>query len=120
MTALKVLDLSATKLLVLDEADKLMDPVFAEDIKTVYRCVNPQTTQVAVFSATYPMLMDEMLCEFMKSPILVRMNSEDVQLLGIFQYAILAIGQDPIDIVDRVLKRIDFKQSVVFTNNIAL
>ena len=117
---MKVLDLSATKLLVLDEADKLMDPVFAEDIRTVYRCVNAQTTQVAVFSATYPMLMDDMLCEFMKSPILVRMNSDDVQLLGIFQYAILAIGQDPIDTVDRVLKRIDFKQGVVFTNNIVL
>lgn len=63
--------------------------------------------------------MDSLLCKYMNSPILVRLNADDVQLKGIKQYArLLTSNKDPLNEIDRILNSISYGQCLVFVNEI--
>ncbi|KAJ1368668.1 DEAD/DEAH box helicase [Parelaphostrongylus tenuis] len=81
------LTMDSIDLFVLDEADKLMEECFQKDINYLFSAL-PPSRQVAVFSATYPRNLDRLLAKYMREPSLVRLNSGDVQLIGIKQYVV--------------------------------
>ncbi|VDL72274.1 unnamed protein product [Nippostrongylus brasiliensis] len=108
------LSMKAIDLFVLDEADKLMDDCFQKDINYLFSAL-PPTRQVAVFSATYPRNLDKLLAKFMRDASLVRLNSEDVQLIGIKQYAAMC-NEPAMEFLVRLLKSVQFNQALVFCN----
>ncbi|PLC04895.1 ATP-dependent RNA helicase DbpA [Variovorax sp. RO1] len=61
------LDLSAMNTLVLDEADRMLDMGFFDDIVTVARQC-PKERQTLLFSATYPEGIAKLAQQFMKNP----------------------------------------------------
>ena len=61
------LTLDALNTLVLDEADRMLDMGFVEDIKTVARQC-PAERQTLLFSATYPDGIAQLARQFMKAP----------------------------------------------------
>ena len=61
------LDLGALNTLVLDEADRMLDMGFFDDIATVARQC-PPTRQTLLFSATYPEGIAKLSAQFMKAP----------------------------------------------------
>ena len=61
------LKLESLNTLVLDEADRMLDMGFVEDIKTVVRQC-PAARQTLLFSATYPEGIAELARQFMKAP----------------------------------------------------
>ena len=61
------LDLGALNTLVLDEADRMLDMGFFDDIATVARQC-PATRQTLLFSATYPEGIAKLSAQFMKAP----------------------------------------------------
>ena len=61
------LDLSALNTLVLDEADRMLDMGFFDDIVTVARQC-PKERQTLLFSATYPEGIAKLAQQFMKNP----------------------------------------------------
>ena len=65
------LDLSRTTHLILDEADRMLDMGFIDDIKLIMKQL-PAQRQVILFSATMPPEIDAMAKEFMTSPAEVR------------------------------------------------
>ena len=66
------LDLSALNSLVLDEADRMLDMGFREDIAyVVRRC--PKTRQTLLFSATYPDSIQQMSRQFLRNPKEIRL-----------------------------------------------
>lgn len=92
LVQIKRLHLDCVDLFVLDEADKLMEETFEKDIKFVPHICNAlsylfsslnENRQVAVFSATYPHELDKTLARFMRNPALIRLNADDVQLVGL-------------------------------------
>uniref|UniRef100_A0A915BI52 RNA helicase n=1 Tax=Parascaris univalens TaxID=6257 RepID=A0A915BI52_PARUN len=103
-------------LFVLDEADKLMEENFQKDINFLFSSL-PANKQMAVFSATYPRDLDETLSRYMKKAHLVRLNAEDVQLLGIKQYVALSYSEDGPTSLHRLLSSITFTQCLVFAND---
>ncbi|GMS95773.1 hypothetical protein PENTCL1PPCAC_17948, partial [Pristionchus entomophagus] len=109
------LNLSSLNLFVLDEADKMMSGVFAKDVNFLYSCVPPMR-QVTVFSATYPPHLSSSLIPFLRSPIHVRLNANDVQLVGVKQYVSRCFGTDPIQAAIVAFASIQFKQSFLFCN----
>jgi ATP-independent RNA helicase DbpA len=68
------LDLSALNTLVLDEADRMLDMGFHDDIATVARAC-PKQRQTLLFSATYPTGIDQLSKAFLREPKEVKLAS---------------------------------------------
>ncbi|HEX5372675.1 MAG TPA: ATP-dependent RNA helicase DbpA [Aquabacterium sp.] len=68
------LDLSALNTLVLDEADRMLDMGFHDDIVTVARQC-PKTRQTLLFSATYPEGIAELSARFLRDPKSVKVQA---------------------------------------------
>ena len=68
------LKLDALATLVLDEADRMLDMGFFDDIVTVARQC-PKTRQTLLFSATYPEGIAKLANQFMREPITVKVDA---------------------------------------------
>jgi ATP-dependent RNA helicase RhlE len=73
----KVVDLSRVEILVLDEADRMLDMGFIHDIRRILKLV-PTSRQTLLFSATFSPEIKKLAGDFLRSPKLIeaaRMNS---------------------------------------------
>ncbi|KAF8422690.1 P-loop containing nucleoside triphosphate hydrolase protein [Tirmania nivea] len=62
-------DLSKVDYLVLDEADRMLDKGFEEDIKKIIGATSPVGRQTLMFTATWPPSVRDLAATFMKTPI---------------------------------------------------
>jgi ATP-independent RNA helicase DbpA len=69
------LKLDALNTLVLDEADRMLDMGFFDDIVTVARQC-PKTRQTLLFSATYPEGIAKLSAQFMREPVTVKVEAQ--------------------------------------------
>jgi ATP-dependent RNA helicase len=74
------------KILILDEADEMLNKGFKEQIYDVYRYLPPQT-QVVLISATLPHAILEMTTKFMTDPIRILVKRYINFSLILIQYA---------------------------------
>ncbi len=69
------LNLEALNTLVLDEADRMLDMGFFDDMVTVARQC-PKTRQTLLFSATYPEGIAKISQQFMREPVTIKVESQ--------------------------------------------
>ncbi|CEF66911.1 Probable ATP-dependent RNA helicase DDX20 [Strongyloides ratti] len=117
-----ILDLSNVTTFVMDEADKMVEGNFQSDISMIFSHCN-ENKQTCVFSATYPKEMLDVLSGFMIDTTMIRLDSENVQLLGIKQFVQFEVKN--IDkheftsaavLAANILKRQQFNQAILFVN----
>ncbi len=72
--ALKLDDL---EMIVLDEADEMLDMGFVEDIETLLDAT-PDTRQVVLFSATIPRRIETLAQKYLHEPITIRIRRDEV------------------------------------------
>jgi ATP-independent RNA helicase DbpA len=72
------LALQALNILVLDEADRMLDMGFSEEMGQIARQCPPQR-QTLLFSATYPDSIEKLAQQFMRSPIQVKVAAVQAQ-----------------------------------------
>ncbi|KAH7821847.1 DEAD box ATP-dependent RNA helicase [Monocercomonoides exilis] len=81
----KHLKIRHIKMLVLDEADEMLNEGFKEQIYEIYRYL-PRETQVVVFSATLPQSVLEITTKFMTTPVRILVKRDELTLEGIKQF----------------------------------
>lgn len=70
----RTLDLSQVETLVLDEADRMVDMGFFEDIENIMRAL-PRKRQTLLFSATYPDTIREHAGTFLRNPVEIKIEA---------------------------------------------
>ena len=73
----KTLRLDSVKVVILDEADEMLDMGFAEDLEAIL-LATPAERQTALFSATLPPRIAEIAKKYLKDPVRVRIDREAV------------------------------------------
>ncbi|MDR3205673.1 MAG: DEAD/DEAH box helicase [Candidatus Methanoplasma sp.] len=83
----KVLNLSKIKILVLDEADRMLDMGFIEDIENILSAM-PRERQTLLFSATMPEDIKRLAGDYMRKPKEISVSKDEVVLDLTKQYYI--------------------------------
>ncbi|SFV63087.1 ATP-dependent 23S rRNA helicase DbpA [hydrothermal vent metagenome] len=106
------LDLSNLNTFVLDEADRMLDMGFIEEIESILAFV-PKERQTLLFSATYDEEVKKVAQEFLHTPVIVKTLEDEVpnEIEEIF-YA----TSDKLDTLIKVLAQKKPKNVIVFTN----
>jgi len=81
----KKLKVDHLKLIVLDEADEMLSQGFKEQVYNIFQFL-PKDTQVALFSATMPDVLNTITDKFMRNPVRILVKAEQLTLEGIEQY----------------------------------
>lgn len=104
------------KMLVLDEADELLNKGFREQIYDVYRHL-PPATQVVVVSATLPYDVLDMTTKFMTDPVRILVKRDELTLEGLKQYFIAVEKEDwKFDTLCDLYDTLTITQAVIFCN----
>lgn len=110
----KTVDMGMVKQLVLDEADKLLEMGFEEEIDQVLAAM-PRKRQTILFSATMPDDVKELISNSLKNPQFVKASAnaipDQVKLVGI-----KVEHHDRKEVIVNLLKSVDPAGTVVFTN----
>ncbi|KIX06102.1 uncharacterized protein Z518_04076 [Rhinocladiella mackenziei CBS 650.93] len=76
-------DLSKTRYLVLDEADRMLDKGFEDDIKHIISAMpSSSKRQTAMFTATWPKSIRDLAATFMKDPVKITIGRNDADDSG--------------------------------------
>ncbi|NXF21504.1 DDX20 helicase, partial [Rhodinocichla rosea] len=121
---LDYLNTASVRLLVLDEADKLLEEgSFQEQVNWIYSSL-PVNKQMLAVSATYPESLAAALTRYMREPTFVRLNPTDPALLGLKQYYKIVNShplphktfEEKTQHLQELFSKIPFNQALVFSN----
>jgi superfamily II DNA/RNA helicase len=110
-----VLDLSHIKVLVLDEADEMLDLGFLPDVERILR-KTPELRQTMLFSATMPSAVITLARTHMRHPLNIRAEShDDSQMVpATAQFVYRAHDLDKPEVVARILQADDRGRVMIF------
>ena len=106
-------DLSKVSFFVLDEADRMLDMGFAEDIKMIASKL-PDTCQTIMFSATMPPKIEELAKTLLKNPVEVKI-AVSRPADKIKQSAYVCYETQKIGIIKDIFKRGDLNRVIIFS-----
>ncbi|MBC8237264.1 MAG: DEAD/DEAH box helicase, partial [Helicobacteraceae bacterium] len=121
----KQMSLENLEFLVLDEADKMLDLGFAEELDSILSAI-PDTRQNLLFSATYPEKMLAIASRITKEPIQVSLDGEEATVPNILQRVIQVNIENRSPLLRHLIKEEKLGQVLVFmankraTDNIAM
>lgn len=109
------IDLSAIKLVVLDEADEMLNMGFIDDIKIILKEI-PNERQTVMFSATMPKPILELTKKFQKDPVLIKVTQQELTVPNIEQVYYEVKEKHKLEALSRVIDINNFKLSLIFCN----
>lgn len=109
------LSLDNVKMVVLDEADQMLDMGFREDIEKIL-AETPKERQTVLFSATIPAPIKEISRRFQKNPEFVRVQHRELTVPQIEQLYLEVRNREKTEVLCRILEMYDPELALVFCN----
>lgn len=109
-----VVDLSAVRTLVLDEADRMLDMGFINPIRRIAAAL-PEPRQTLLFSATMPAEIAKLAATLLKHPTRVEVPQEKANVPKIEQSVHLVEAGDKQRLLEKMIADADVRRAVVFT-----
>ena len=107
------LDLAGLRIVVLDEADRLLDMGFAPEVRRLLaKC--PQDRQTALFSATPGPEVRDLARRFTRAPAQVAIEPERPTVDTVEQVYVEVLEQDKVRVLEELLRRYETDQVLVF------
>ncbi|KAG8852830.1 RNA helicase [Tulasnella sp. 330] len=104
------------KMLILDEADDMLNKGFIEQIYDIYRYL-PPATQVVLLSTTLPYDVLEMTTKFMTDPIRILVKRDELTLESIKQFFVAVEKEEwKFDTLTDLYDTLTITQAVIFCN----
>lgn len=98
----RTIRLDAIEIVVLDEADEMLNMGFIDDIKEILKEV-PENRQTLLFSATMPRAIQEIAQQFMTDPTLISVKPKEVTVPNIEQQYMEVAEKQKFDVLCRLL-----------------
>ena len=111
----KTLKLNDLKMIVLDEADEMLNMGFREDIETILKAT-PKDRQTLLFSATMPKEIMDIVNNYQNTPSLVEVAKKQMTVETIKQYSVECPKGTKADALVQIMKDRDVKLGIVFCN----
>ncbi len=102
---------------ILDEADQMLEDLFAEQIKAILDNKFPSDTHLALFSATMPQNVLEIAENYLNNPVRILLPPDEVTLEGIKQYYVSLEREDwKLPVLLDLYQQIAVNQALIYVN----
>ncbi|MEX2514485.1 MAG: DEAD/DEAH box helicase [Cyclobacteriaceae bacterium] len=109
------LNLSRVNVIVLDEADEMLDMGFRDDIETILKSM-PDERQTVFFSATMPKPILDLTRKYQTNPEIIKVLRKELTVENISQVYYEVKSGLKSDLVSRLINLHQYKLSIVFCN----
>jgi ATP-dependent RNA helicase DeaD len=115
LMARKTIRLDKVKVVVLDEADQMLDVGFQPAVEAILEAV-PSTRQTLLFSATMPPPLRKLSERYLKDPVDIRLikDNEDATIPLIRQVYVMVEPDRKFDLLVRLLEREQPERAIIF------
>ena len=108
--------MSESRIVIMDEADKMLSIGFRKQIATILSYMNP-TIQILLFSATMSDEVVELASKFVRDPIRILVDKSKISLEGIKQYYVYFQKEHhKLDSLVDIYSSLPIGQSIIFSN----
>lgn len=110
----KTVDLSSVEILVLDEADRMLDMGFIHDVRRVLKLL-PTKRQNLLFSATFSAKIKDLADSILNSPVMIEVARRNSSAEQVAQVIYNVDRERKAELLSHLIKSQDWQQVLVFT-----
>lgn len=103
------------KILVLDEADKLLSQDFKGMLDNIISFL-PRNPQILLYSATFPLTVEEFMRKHLSNPYEINLMDE-LTLKGVTQYYAFVQERQKVHCLNTLFSKLQINQSIIFCNS---
>jgi len=111
----RTLKMDGVKMIVLDEADEMLDMGFREDIETIMKRI-PKERQTILFSATMSRVILDLAKKYQTKPQMIKLENKEMTVPNVEQFYYEVKSQAKPEVLARLIDINDLKLSLVFCN----
>jgi len=105
------------KVLIMDEADQMLEDRFREQVLCILQLGFPKETRIALFSATMPQEVIEFSEKLLQNPVRILVPPEEVTLDGIKQYYVELQREDwKYEVLCDLYQQLNINQAIIYCN----
>lgn len=109
----KNINLNKVEIVVLDEADRMLDMGFIDDIRQIMRML-PKPRQTLLFSATFAPPIRKLAQDFMHNPETIQVSAQNTTNADVEQHIIAVDAYRKKDLLERLIVDLNIPQVIVF------